>query len=57
MEKVVSVAGQQHTTTLMGKLEDGFVGGVAGKGLTQERHIVVEFLEQVAQIVGHVVVE
>ena len=41
----------------MGKLEDGFVGGIAGKGFTQERNIVAELLEQVAQIVGYVVVE
>jgi hypothetical protein len=41
----------------VGKLEDGFVGGIAGKGFTQERDFVFEFLKQVAQVVGHVVVE
>ncbi|SPF54349.1 hypothetical protein SBA4_6330015 [Candidatus Sulfopaludibacter sp. SbA4] len=52
MEKVVPVASQQHATTLVGKLENGFVGGIAGKGFTQERDLVAEFLEQVAQVVG-----
>ena len=57
IEKVVPVASQQYAITIVGKLEDGFVGGIAGKGFTQERDLVVEFLEQVAQVVGHVVVE
>ena len=48
MEKVVPVASQYYATTLVGKLEDGFVGGIAGKGFTQERDIVAELLEQVA---------
>ena len=42
---------------LVGKLEDGLVGGIAGKGLAQERDIVAKLLEQVAQVVGNVVVE
>jgi hypothetical protein len=29
----------------VGKLENGFVGGIAGKGFTQERDLVVEFLQ------------
>jgi hypothetical protein len=57
MEKVVPVASQQQATTVVGKLEDGLVRGIAGKGFTQERDIVTELLEQVAQAVGHVVVE
>ena len=57
MEKVVPVASQQQATTVVGKLEDSLVGGIAGKGFTQERDIVTELLEQVAQAVGHVVVE
>jgi hypothetical protein len=31
------------------KLEDGLIGGIAGKGFTQERDIVTELLVQVAQ--------
>jgi len=57
MEKIVPVAGQQQATAVVGKLEDGLVGGIARKGFTQERDIVTELLEQVAQAVGHVVVE
>jgi hypothetical protein len=45
MEKVVPVACQQQATTLVGKLQDGFVGGIAGKSFTQERDFVIEFLE------------
>jgi hypothetical protein len=56
-EKVVPVASQQQATTVVGKLEDGLIGGIAGKGFTQERGIVTELLEQVTQAVGHVVVE
>ena len=41
----------------MAKLEDSFVGGIVGKDFTQEHDIVAELLEQVAQVVGHVVVE
>ena len=48
---------KQQATCIVGKLEDGLVGGIAGKGFTQERDIVTELLEQVAQAVGHVVVE
>jgi hypothetical protein len=57
MEKVVPVASQRHTTALVRKLEDGFIGGSAGKGFTEECDFVVEFVEQVTQVVGHVVVE
>jgi hypothetical protein len=44
MEKVVPVASQQQATTVVGKLEDGLVRGIAGKGFTQERDIVTELL-------------
>ena len=57
MEKVVPVATQQYAITIVGKQEDGFVGGIAGKGFTQQRDMVAELLEQVAQVIGHVVVE
>src|ERR1019366_4297915 len=38
MEKVVPVVSQQQATTVVGKLEDSLVGGIAGKGFTQELH-------------------
>jgi hypothetical protein len=57
MEKVVPVASQQQATTVVGKLEDGLIRGIAGKGFTQERDVVTELPEQVTQAVWHVVVE
>jgi hypothetical protein len=57
MEEVVPIARQQYVTMLVSKLEDNFVGGIAGKSLTQERNLVAELIEQVTQVVGHVVVE
>lgn len=57
MEKVVPVASQQHATALVGKLEDSFVGGVFRKGFTQDDDIVAELFEQVAQILGYIVIE
>ena len=57
MEKVVPVAGQQHAITLVGEPEHGFVGDVLRKGLAQENDIVAELFEQVAQILGHVMIE
>jgi hypothetical protein len=41
----------------VGKLEYGFVGGIAGKGFAQERDIVAKLLDQLTQVVRHVVVE
>jgi hypothetical protein len=57
MEKVVPIASQKHATKPIANLEDIFVGGIAGEGLTQQRDIVPELLEQIAQIVGHILVE
>jgi hypothetical protein len=57
MEKVAPLASQQNATTLVAELEDCFVGGITGKGFAQERDIVAELLEQITQVVGHVVVE
>ena len=57
MEKVVPVASQSHATTLVGELEHGFVGGVLWKDFTQKDDLVAELFEQVAQILGHVVIE
>ena len=47
MKKVVPVTGKQHGITLVGKLEDGFIWRVAGKDVTQERHMVPELLQQI----------
>ena len=45
MEKVAPVAGQEHATMLVGKLEDGFVARIARQGFTQERDTVAELLK------------
>jgi len=45
IKKVVPVAGQQHATMLVGKLEGGFVRDVMREGSTQERDIVTELFE------------
>ncbi len=57
LEEIVTVARQEDTTRLVRKLKDGFVGRVCREGFTQERHIVTELLEQIAQILGHVMIE
>jgi hypothetical protein len=41
----------------MGKLENCFVGGIARKGFTQESDVVTELLQQIAQVVGDVLIE
>ena len=41
----------------MCELEHGLVGSVFRKGFTQEDDIVAELFEQVAQILGYVVIE
>jgi hypothetical protein len=42
---------------LMCKLEDDFIGRVWRENLTQGRHAVAELVEQIAQILGHIMVE
>ena len=41
----------------MGKLEYVFVGGISWKGFSQEDDLVAELFEQMAQSLGHVVIE
>jgi len=57
MEKIVPVASQQHAAPLVGKLEDGLIGGIAGKSFAQKRDIVTKMFEQIAQVIWHIVVE
>ena len=57
MQEVVPVAGQQYATTLVAKLENGVVGGIARKGFAQERDLVAELFEHLAQVVGDVMIE
>jgi len=41
----------------MGKLENCLVGGIARRGFTQQRDAVPEMLQQIAQVVGDVMIE
>ena len=57
LQKVVPVAGEEHTTTLVCKPENSLVGGISRKGFPQQCNLVAELLQQIAQIVGDVVIE
>ena len=57
MEKIVPVASQQQGTAVVCKPEDGFIRGITRENLAQERDLVTQLLEQVAQVVWHVLVQ
>jgi hypothetical protein len=50
-----SVAGRR--SVLKCELKNGLVGGIFRQDFTQERDFMLQFLEQVAQAVRHIVVE
>ena len=55
--EVVPVAGHQQKAMFVSELEHRWVGGVLRKNLAQARNLVVELLQQVAQVVWDVLVE
>ncbi|MGD1073342.1 MAG: PIN domain-containing protein, partial [Bryobacteraceae bacterium] len=57
MQKGIPVAGQEYATSLKGKPENCLVGRIARKGPAQQRDIVAELLQQIAQVVGDVMIE
>ena len=57
MEKVVTIAGQEYATRSMSKLENILIGGIARKGLAQQLHFVAELFQQIAQVVGDVMIK
>ncbi len=57
MEKVVPIAGQDYAVSIMGKPENSLVGSIARKGLTQQHDLVSEFFEQIAQVIGNIMIE
>ena len=57
MEKIVPVARKEYATSLVCKPENGLVGGIARKGFAQQPDIVTEFPQQIAQVVGDVMIE
>ncbi len=56
-KKIVAVAGYQYGARFGRKIENGLVRRIARKHSAQQRDIVTEFPEQVAQVVGNVVIE
>lgn len=56
-EKVVPITAQEHAARSMGEPENSLVGGIARKSLTQQHHLVPEFFQQIAQVVGDVMIE
>jgi len=57
MKKIVAIAGQEYGAGLMRKAENSFIGGIARQGLTQQSDFVTELVQQIAQIIGDVVIE
>jgi len=57
MQKVVSVAGEEYATSLVGKPEDGLVGGIARKGFAEQRDVVAELFKQITQVVRDVMIK
>ena len=57
LEKVVAVAGEQHAVPIVSKLKNSQISGLSCEDVTQAQDFVVEFSEQVSQIVGYVLIE
>jgi hypothetical protein len=56
-DEVVPVTCHQEATVCMRKLQDDGIGRVRRGDIAQPQDFVAEFLEQIGQIVGYVVVE
>ena len=57
MQKIVPVEGQEYATSLMGKPENCLVGRIAREGLAKQGDMITELLQQIAQVVGDVMIE
>jgi hypothetical protein len=57
MQKIVPVEGQEYATSVMCKSENFLVGGITWKGFSQQRDIVAELFQQIAQVVGYVTIQ
>jgi hypothetical protein len=55
-QKVIAVTSQEYATSLMGKPENFLVGRIVRKYLPQQTDVMTEFLQQVAQVVGDVMI-
>jgi len=56
-DEVVSIARDEDETVLDGVVHDRRVRRIAGKCLAQKRHAMPDVLQQMAQVVGDVVIE
>jgi len=56
-QKVVAIACEKYAPSLANKLEDRFVRGVERKGLTEQCHVVTELLQQIAEVVGNLMIQ
>jgi len=57
LKKIVAIAGDQNATVVASELEDSGIGGVRRKDLTKQQDLVAEFLEQIAQVIRHILVQ
>ena len=57
LEEVVAVAGRQETIVLGSKCENRGVGGLEFQDIAEPEDFVVQFSEQVSEIVGYVLIE
>jgi hypothetical protein len=57
MQKVVPVKGKKYAARLVGKVENCLVGRIARKRFTQPGNIVTGLLQQVAQVVGDIMIQ
>ena len=56
-QKIVPVAGQKNAAIRVREFENRLVRRIAGKSFPQKRDIVAKLIEQINQIVGHIVIE
>ena len=56
-DEVVAIARDEDEPVLTGVIQDRRVRRIAGKLLAQKRHAMPDVLQQIAQVVGDVVIE
>lgn len=57
LDEVVTVAGHQQTIVVVGKSQNGGIGGLRREDVTEAQDFVIEFPEQVGEILGYVLIE
>jgi len=56
-EKIVSVAGQEYTPAFVRESKDRLIGRISREDFAQQCHIVTKLFQQIAQVLGHIMVE